>query len=176
MKDSKTWWNEVKQDEEKLVKWLKDQYHGEVTAGDRIFDISNLAVYKDVFRSLRKIAAQEYAHANWIKGLLDSRGIPAEVLVKESRYWQQTLPENHMELPLEQLAAIGAHAEAMRLERIRVIAADESAPADIRKVFQNILPQEEFHEETFRNIAGEKAVAEALASHELGVNALGLTI
>jgi rubrerythrin len=72
-------------------------------------------------------------------------------------------------------AAVGAHAERMRLERIEVIATDPEAPADIREVFQRILPQERFHERAFTELAGDTALDAAADAHELGRQVLGLS-
>ena len=32
MKTSVQWWEEVSKDQSKLINWLKNQYHGELTA------------------------------------------------------------------------------------------------------------------------------------------------
>lgn len=62
----------------------------------------------------------------------------------------------------------------MRLERIRAIASDETAPADIREVFAKILPQEEFHARAFKKMTTDDMYAATADSHELGRVALGL--
>ena len=72
-------------------------------------------------------------------------------------------------------AAVGAHAERMRLERIEAIAGDAEAPADIRQVFARILPQERFHERAFRSLAGDDALRRTASAHALGREALGLS-
>jgi rubrerythrin len=174
MKTSNVWWNEVKNDEVKLCSWLKDQYHGEVTAAARIKEIADSVSDARVSITLKTIAQQESTHAEWVKSLLSSRGLSAEVLNKEERYWTKTLPTDYKNKTIEELAAIGAHAERMRLDRIRAIAADETAPSDIRKVFQDILPQEEFHERAFSAIAGDAEMSKALDAHKEGLAALGL--
>lgn len=176
MKTSAQWWEEVKANPALLENWLKDQYHGEATAAARLKEIAAKVEHYDVARTLKVIASQEEDHANWVKALLYARGITPEILNKEERYWGKTLPTDYANVPIQSLAAIAAHAEAMRLERIKVIASDETAPSDIRRVFEAILPQEQFHERAFRNIAGDIEMSKALDAHKEGLAALGLTI
>lgn len=170
---STQWWSTLKADSTLLLDWLKKQYHGEITAGDRIRDFANqYALEGNRWRStLLTIAGQEDLHASWIADLLTSRGITPEVLVKEERYWDQTLPSIDS---FESGAAVAAHSEKMRLDRILAIAQDPESPADIREVFQRITPQEKFHARAFARMAGDRAMAAALHQHELGMEALGL--
>jgi hypothetical protein len=63
----------------------------------------------------------------------------------------------------------------MRLERIEVIAADTTAPADLRDVFARILPQERFHERAFRSLATPESLERTREAHNLGRAVLGLT-
>ena len=103
--------------------------------------------------------------------MLLSRGLTPEILNKKERYWEQTLKQI---TDWDTGCAVAAHAEKMRLERIRVICDDEEAPADIRDVFLMILPQEEFHEKAFRSFTTDDAMARTLEGHLAGLNELGL--
>lgn len=174
--NSNEWWSNVKANETTLHSWLKDQVHGERLAAKRLAEWHNAfngpAFYK---RGLDTIAKQEAQHAEWIAELLATRGIADEPRDKDDRYWKETLPEEFLAMPEQELAAIGAHAEGMRLERIRVIAEDNTAPADIRSVFVKILVDELFHEKFFRKMAGAEAMAKAKDNHDAGRKALGLT-
>lgn len=173
MKTSKQWWEEVKKDEVKVTDWLQKQYVGEVTAAHRIVRLAD--AYKSTTKHwmvLAAIARDENIHASWVGELLTARGIELPATDKaEGRYWDKTLPGIDS---LETGCAVGAHAEAMRLERIRVIAEDESAPEDIRAVFQKILPDEERHERMFRALTTDEAMERTRDNHELGLTALGL--
>lgn len=162
----------MKKDPEKLKSWLMDQYHGELVASERI---KSLAYRESQNIVLMTIAEQEAQHAEWIKVLLSKRNIPAQKLIKEERYWDQTLPDLEKD-PIQKIAAIGVCAETMRLERIRVIAEDQDAPADIRKVFRDILPQEEWHVKAFMSLTDNAHLASAIVHHQEGMNALGLTV
>jgi hypothetical protein len=172
--DSQTWWQTVKADPAAFNRWLHDQYRGERSAAERIELLRDRFAARGsrAFHVLSVIAAQERRHAHWIGGLLAARGEPIEPSHKADRYWQRTLPGIR---DLETGAAVGAHAEAMRLERIAAIAGDESAPADVRAVFRRILPQEQFHQRAFAGLATPEALEATRAAHQLGRAALGLT-
>jgi rubrerythrin len=173
MLNSKDWWNKVRQNPELLLDWLRKQYHGEQTAYERIVEFAN--EYSDPASKwhpiLMKIAEQERSHAAWVGELLEARGVTPQILEKEERYWNETLPGIES---FESGAAVAAHAEQMRLERITEIVADPSAPEDIRAVFGKILPEEQFHAKAFASMAGGAAMEQALDRHLGGTEAIGL--
>ena len=90
---TREWWEDVSNNPDKMVDWLKKQYHGEVTAESRIrhmiekYDLKGKEAY-----TIERIADDEKKHAEWVKELLTNRGITAEILDKEERYWNETLP------------------------------------------------------------------------------------
>ena len=170
---SEEWWANVREDEGQLNRWLEKQYHGEVTAAERILDFARTYTEPDTraARLLNIIAGQETDHAKWVGDLLVARGIEPVVLEKPERYWEQTLPKIGS---FASGAAVAAHAEHMRLERIGVIAHDLSAPQDIRTVFDRILPQEVFHERAFRSLAGPDAMEATIEAHQQGRQEIGL--
>jgi hypothetical protein len=169
---SRRWWQSVKQEPEKLVAWLFDQYRGEATAAGRIEAVRDRFAVPDseAWQILSAIADQERDHAQWVGELLQTRGYTPVVRQKTERYWPNVMREI---ADLETACAVGAHAEGMRLARIRTIAAD-TEPQDVVAVFQRILPQEEFHERAFRRLASPGALEATRARHELGTRALGL--
>ena len=169
---SNEWWTLTKSDPSKLLKWLKDQYHGEVTAATRMREL--ILVYPANHKwkaTVERIAKQEETHAEWVGNLLITRGVQPEVLQKHERYWENTLKQI---TDWDTGCAVAAHAEAMRLERIRVICNDPDTPIDIKKVFGKILPKEEFHEKAFRSFTTDDAMKRTLDGHLAGMNELGL--
>lgn len=175
MKTSQEWWDEVKASPEKTLDWLKKQYVGEITAMFRVSEFS-LKFSKDrrSTTTLLLISTQEGNHADWIRGLLEARGVNiASVTHENKRYWNEALKGIE---GFDTGCAVAAHAEAMRLERIRVICDDESAPADIRAVFQKILPEEIWHEKAFRTMSTPEAMETTRDNHEAGMAALGLVV
>jgi len=175
MRSSKEWWESTKNDSEGFNGWLLRQYRGEVTAAQRIRLLAsqfNTSVQNQSI--LACIASQEETHADWVKSLLVSRGvvIPDDISKEaEERYWAKTLPGIDS---FETGAAVAAHAEKMRLERIKAIAGDPEAPEDVRSTFSKILVDEEFHERAFRRMTNDSAYAATEGNHELGKEALGL--
>jgi rubrerythrin len=173
-RSSIAWWAETRADPEKLLTWLYAQYRGEVTASQRILALrdAHAPAGSRAHRVLTIIAGQERDHAGWVAELLRARGLTAEVHGgAEERYWKRTLPGI---TDLETGCAVGAHAEAMRLQRITAIADDATAPADIRAVFAKILPQERFHERAFRSLATAASLEATREAHALGRAVLGL--
>jgi len=171
-KTSQQWWAEVKADPDKLNGWLIRQYRGEATASRRIKEFADRYAPDTVTkRILGMIADQEKQHAEWVLELLKARGIEPNLNDAEKRYWKETLPDIKT---FSTGAAVGAHAERMRLERIETIANDRGAPQDIRKTFQLILKDELFHAAAFEQMAGPEALEQTLPSHRRGREALGL--
>lgn len=171
-KTSQQWWAGIKDDPERFNEWLVKQYRGEVTAAVRINEFADrYAPDETTRRILRIIAGQEAQHAKWVRELLQARGIVPKVEGAEERYWKETLPDI---VSFATGAGVAAHAERMRLERIKTIADDVSAPQDVRRTFQQILKDELFHEEAFREMAGPEAMQRTLDSHLEGRAALGL--
>ena len=174
MRNSVDWWNSVKSDEISLINWLKDQYHGEMLASKRIREhFSKFSLSKIQQLIITKIAKEEELHAEWIGKLLLSRGYFPDILEKHERYWEATLKGMDT---AEDVAAIGAHAEAMRLERIEAIATDETAPEDIRNVFLKIWPMEVAHELLFEKISSPEAMLRHKGNSDAGRQALGLVV
>lgn len=171
-KTSQQWWAEVKSDPKRFNGWLLRQFRGEATAAKRIVEFADkYAPDTQSKRILYTIAAQEAQHADWVLQLLKSRGIEPNTDGAEKRYWKETLPDIRS---FETGAAVAAHAEKMRLERIRTISEDPTAPADVKATFTRILKDELFHETAFREMAGPEALELTLASHRQGRKALGL--
>jgi hypothetical protein len=173
MKTSEQWWNETKSDPDKLDHWLKRQYVGEIAAVNLLSKIllKFSSMPYSAYRTIHSIMMQEALHASWVRNLLDGRGIVlADDPESDRRYWSEVIPNVDT---FEKAMAAAHNAEGMRLARIRAIVNDEQAPSDIRKVFQDILPHEEWHEEAFGTLKGS---ADMKAEHQKGLNALSLVL
>lgn len=173
MKTTYQWLDEVKADPAKLTHWLKRQYIGECLAANRI-ELLARTVEGRHQHILMKIAKDELTHAEWVRSLLETRNIEIpEVSIKDTRYWEPIL--NNLQ-SFEEIAGAGHHAETMRLVRIRALAADTEIAIDIRQVFSNILPDEEFHAKAFEAMSNESAINSSKVLHEQGLDMLGLEI
>ena len=177
MQTSLQWWNKTKSNPDLLINWLKNQYHGERTAAVKIRELfltEDINLSEKEEKLILQIAKEEDLHADWVAKLLQDRGVSAEILDKESRYWDKVL--DNKKHSKEELAAIANLAENMRLERIKVIAEDSTADADIRAVFKKILPMEVKHEHIFGSMTNRESIIKALSNHEDGLNELGLVL
>lgn len=164
------WWNSVKKNETKFNSWLKKQYFGENQAYIRLNELSKRFENK----TLKTIAKQEKQHAEWIKNYCISKGIDLSDANKhEERYWKEVNMDFNS---LEEAAAVGAHAEKMRLERITVIANDNTFCKDLSNIFRKILKDELFHEKAFKNMTTNELYELNRHNHEKGAEKIGLTV
>lgn len=180
MQTSKQWWDATKHDEQALERWLTAQYIGERTAVMRLQKLAqiclehNLPAWKR--RLVKLIAGDEYKHASWVADLLFHFQFPVPFVhdkaVYEGRYWEKVLVGDKT---VEDLFAVGALAEDMRLKRIRAIVEDPETHPKFREIFAKILDDEEGHAAIFAVLAGPEALARNAGQHAEGYKALGLT-
>lgn len=175
MRTSLEWWNDTKKSKEKIEHWLRNQYHGEAVAAERIRKYILPHMEGKYEFMVERIADDEDRHSQWIGKLLSDRGITPEILNKEERYWKEVMTEDFNQ-DGNYAAAVAAHAEEMRLERISVIMEDEYAPEDIRSIFTQIYKDELFHAKGFKLIAGDEYYNKASENHAKGLEALGLIV
>lgn len=172
MKTTQEWLAQIKADPKKMKRWLQRQYVGEVLAAARIASLVKVAP-SDCKAWLRTIASDESRHAVWVKGLLISRNIkPVKPTYRNTRYWKPILGKRYS---FEEVAAIGHHAETMRLRRIKALASDTEIDQDIRDVFKKILPDEKFHADSFAAMSTAEDIKTMRDLHQVGLAMLGLT-
>jgi len=176
METTTQWWNRVSNSNEEMVNWLKAQYHGEATAEIRIrqsIQDYNLNPNSLEAKIITSIANDEAKHTAWVKKLLTTRGITAEILDKEERYWNEVLPKTLEENTFTYFCAVGHLAETMRLDRISLLSSDNRY-LDIAKVLSDIYPDELFHARAFKEMSTAYDIANAREFHNIGMNAIGL--
>jgi len=177
MKTPQQWWDGIKDDPNLIIGWLKNQYHGEATAATRIREliVVHFEPTSTAYKLASRIANDEDRHAAWIGSLLIMRGVTPKILNKEERYWPAALtaaPEGDGLY----VAGIAAHAEEMRLERIKIIMEDDNAPKDIQAIFKEIYHDEVFHAKAFKEISGDTYYDMTTEKHAEGLQALGLIL
>lgn len=177
MKNSTTWWNDTKNNQENLRDWLQRQYVGEFAAVNLLSEILIRFGHEmngDQRRNIYKVMLQEALHGQWMSQLLENRGWAPEAQPDVTeRYWKNIIPNVKNFQDAMQAAA---QAENMRLQRIRAIVNDPTAPADIHKVFEQILPHEEWHEEVFTTMCGDYHNPEIKQGHDQGLSSLSLVL
>jgi len=175
-KTTAEWLAEVKSSPAKLNHWLTRQYIGEALATGRIHGlIQHPGCQSIAARILTRIVNDEARHTAMVASLLVSRELPLPTPSHEdTRYWRPMV--EHGDFTFGEFAAIGHHAETMRLSRIAALAADDEIDSDIREVFQQILPDEENHAKWFNAISTPSDVEAMRAFHERGLELLGLEV
>ena len=178
MKTSKEWYNEVLQDQTKFNDWLVKQYEGELIAANRILELAMDTDSPTNYRILMEISRQELQHSLWMMDILKNRNIPVPVVdlgtdekISSSRYWPMVEKSGHT---MQEKYAVGAHAETMRLDRIRAICEHPRTATDIKEVFDRILVDELWHAKAFASMAGEEAMLKIKPDHEKAKSMLGL--
>lgn len=99
MQTSLQWWNKTKSNPDLLINWLKNQYHGERTAAVKIRELflaEDINLSEKEEKLILQIAKEEDLHADWVAKLLQDRGVSAEILDKESRYWDKVLDNKNI--------------------------------------------------------------------------------
>lgn len=173
MKTTEQWLTEVKASPEKLNHWLVRQYVGEALAAERIKALADATDTRSK-HVLERIANDEANHCQWVAELLKVRNIELPVPTYENtRYWEPILSNLHT---FSEITAAGHHAEAMRLVRIKALAADAEIDEDIRNVFAKILPDEEMHTKAFGAMSTPEAIVATRELHQAGLELLGLEI
>ena len=172
MQTPKEWLESVKNDPEKMNKWLSSQWYAEIEAAMRIEDLAYKADTLAERKLLFRISEDESKHAKLLKELCEARNI--NLPTKGSgRYYDLICIDD---LSNDELYALGHHAEAMLLSRIEAICEDEEVPEDIREKFLVLLKDEQMHEKAFGALATEESLVKMKDKHNLGVAALGLTL
>jgi len=170
------WWDKCLNDPEKLEHWLVSLYNNEKDAEDRFNEFADKYCENDreAYYTFKLIAEQERKHASLVEAILKNRGI--EIFIKSSkngRYWRNTVP---CMVDKKTAAAIGAYAETLSLNRMRVIIKDSRTPEDLKDLFKVIEPEESFHAKSLKKIATDYGMKEVKDCHDKGLEALGLKI
>lgn len=176
IKVTKKWWKECLNDTEKLEHWLVGLYNNEKDAEERFINFAESYCHdnKPYFDIFMGIAGQERNHAIAVEKILEDRGIKKyQKSTKNGRYWRNTLP---CVCDIKTAAAIGAFAETLSLNRMRIIIKDPSIPKDLVELFKLIEPEESYHAKVLRNIATKYGMDSVKDCHDKGLAELGLKI
>ena len=187
---TKEWWKLTLSDTEKLNRWLVRLYNNEKDAYDRFIEFSNQYCQPNTesWYLFHFIAEQERRHAQTVLEVLEARKIIERGNPETSeRYWGKVLPYPETSerywgkvLPcvvdMETAAGVGALAEQLSLERMRVIMSDPETPLDIKTMFEQIEPDESVHARSLHVLAGRYGIKEVIDCHTAGLEALGLKI
>lgn len=150
---TKKWWYDCLNNPEKLQHWLVSLYNNEKDAEERFKNFADdyCKNDKEAYDLFYMIADQERNHAILVEKIINNRGITLyEKSSKNGRYWRNTL---QCICDKETAAAIGAYAEGLSLQRMRVIIRDKNTPQDLIDLFKIVEPEEAFHAKSLEKIA-----------------------
>ncbi len=148
------WWSKLVKDEAKTAAWLKKLYGTEL-GGYEDYQ-SFLARFKAetserTIKILSNIADDELKHSKVIIDVLAGRGHQLDPNPPQSTYWQTM--DSHI-IDLTTACAANYYGEALAAFRFEVIAEHPDTPTDIKEMLRIVLPDEQFHRETLKRLAG----------------------
>jgi hypothetical protein len=174
---TKNWWFSLIKDEDRMAKWLRKLEVTEIAGyydwNDYRHDMfDQIGVREDAIFS--NIADDEEKHSKILLDLMDSRRIipqkrfhhSSEV---KSQYWDEM--NSHI-VDIKSACAVNYFGEALAAFRFEVIQSVKETPSDIREALNIILPDEQFHRETLKRLAGDEALSLLLPVHLAAMAAL----
>lgn len=173
---TRTWWEHLLKDEAKLNTWLVRLYNNEKDAEHRFIDFAKRFCDGDMeaWHLFHFIAEQERRHAQIVLSVLNERGVEVyETSSGTGRYWSKVLP---CAVDKDTAAGVGALAEQLSLERMRVIIEHPYTPKQLVDMFRQIEPDESLHARALANLAGKHGIKEVIDCHSEGLIALGLKL
>ncbi len=174
---TRRWWEVILADPEKLNTWLVRLYNNEKDAEFRFIDFANQYCQRDTeeWHLFHFIAMQERRHAKTVLDVLNERNVLAAngLSSANGRYWSKVLPCINN---LDTAAGVGALAEGLSLERMRVILDYHATPKDLVQMFKEIEPDEAVHAKTLARLAGQHGIKQVIDCHSEGLIALGLKL
>ena len=167
---TRDWWNRTTKDEVKMVAWLQKLYGTEIGGfTDYQEFLKRFTLDERTTRIFTNIGDDELKHGNLIKDLLTARGYAIDMNLPASSYWAE-MNERIVDLPTA--AAVNYFGEALAAFRFEIILDMENTPSDVREILQVILPDEQFHRQTLRKIAGEDLIEQFQEYHNAAVQRL----
>jgi hypothetical protein len=168
------WWRRCLSDEAKLNAWLVKL---QITEEGGYHDWENLLIpiYNEGMQErtktiLHNIANDELKHSAYLVALLNERKVEAVKYTETvSQYWTEMY--KHI-TSLETACAVNYYGEALAAYRFEIITEMPETPSDIKEFLRIALPDEQFHRETLKRLAGDAALELIKPHHDAAVLAL----
>jgi hypothetical protein len=164
---TKDWWSRTLKVEMKLINWLR-KLHGTEIGGYEDYQRFK-QLYKPEERTERiftNIANDELKHGEVIVALLGSRGFVLGEGAPKSTYWHEM--DSHI-TDLSSAAAVNYFGEALAAFRFEIMYEHKETPEDIKNMLDIILPDEQFHRETLKRLAGDEILSKFREKHNEAV-------
>lgn len=173
---TKDWWLRVLGDQAKLTAWLQKLQITEISGYHDWVNVF-IPTYKDSITSrtetiLLNIANDELEHSSLLSEIMKDRGISLGSRMNSanlSAYWDTMYKEID---DLSSACAVNYYGEDLAAFRFEVIAEMPQTPGDIKEFLRIALPDEQFHRETLKRLAGEAAIEKVKVAHERASGAL----
>jgi ferritin len=170
------WWKTLLKDEARLATWLQKL---QLTEAGGYYDWVDTLMprFRDELSAraeaiLTNIANDELKHAGLLIDLMTDRGIKGlttQAPGMKSQYWEDMYQEIDS---LSTACAVNYYGEALAAFRFEVIADMKETPGDIKEFLRLALPDEQFHRETLKRLAGDAALEQIKSTHEAAVKRL----
>lgn len=161
---TQAWWLRCLADPIKLTAWLQKLQRTELGGyNDHMDFMSHNSVSDRERQILTNIAHDELNHSAMLVDLFADRKILVVSDGVQSTYWDEVLSSVNS---VPEYCAANYYGEALAAWRFEVIAEMPETPADIREFIRRALPDEIFHRETLRRLAGEGALITVGVVHE----------
>lgn len=181
VKFTQEWWVRTTADESKLLAWLKKLYGTEIGGYDDyqtfmaayvVDPVTGFPMTEAMMRTgliLTNIADDEKKHAGILIDVLAGRGHTIDPDAPASEYWKTM--DSHI-TDLTTACAANYYGEALAAFRFEVITEMDCTPSDVKEALRIILPDEQFHRQTLKRLAGDETLARFQQIHDDAVAAL----
>jgi hypothetical protein len=170
---TRNWWLRCLKDEAKLTAWLQKLQLVEVSgADDWITFIGDFNIGPGKVRTtLENISNDEDKHSKLLIKLMEERGITPMYWrhYNVSTYWESMYKEI---TDFQTCCAVNYYGEGLAAFRFEVLQSMEETPSDIKEFLRIALPDEIFHRETLKRLAGEEALVKVAQAHTNATAAL----
>lgn len=157
------WWKVLLKDEPRLILWLQKLCMTELSGYTDYFSIERKFKPEDRTKKiLTNIAEDELKHSSLIIKVLQGRGSNIDPNPPLSQYWKEM--NSHI-IDLPSACAVNYYGEALAAFRFEILQEHPDTPSDIKEMLRIILPDEQFHRETLKKLAGPEILDRFVSLH-----------
>jgi rubrerythrin len=163
---TKDWWTKCCNDPERMVRWLQKLQNTEIGGyNDYVVARQTYIIDERTQHIFQNIGEDEQKHSGILVELMIERGIKLKAASEcPSVYWDYV--NSHI-TDLETYCAVNYYGEALAAFRFEIIQDLSCTPSDIRQALDIILPDEQFHRQTLKRLAGDQALEDIKVVHDL---------
>lgn len=171
--ETKAWWRGLLKDRTRFEAWLqklhRTEFEGYTGHLQFLAQPSSADVTERTAQILLNIAMDELKHARLIEGFMANQGLAVIPDPPQSQYWKTM---NSQVNGFNDYLAVNYLGEDLAATRFEIILGMPETPKEFGQALTLILPDEQFHRETLKRLAGEEAIKRMSATHVQAVTAL----